>query len=64
MELNNEALTEGRTAFSRACATLSSDFEVLVMLGEQVKHGGQVVAASESQHGTTIMQGKQRGFAS
>lgn len=55
--VKHEALTDARTAFSRACMTLSSDFEVLVMLGEKVRHGGQIVAASETMHGATIMQG-------
>ena len=55
--VKHEELTDARTAFTRACVTLSSDFEVLAMLGEQVRHGGQVVAASENMHGATIMQG-------
>jgi hypothetical protein len=36
-----------RTAFVRACATLSSDFELLVYIGEKVSFGSGIMARSE-----------------
>ena len=50
----HEEHSDARTAFTRACATLNSDFEILKFMTEPVRHSGQVITASEGSHGATI----------
>ena len=50
----HEDHSDARAAFTRACATLNSDFEMVKFMTEPVKHGGQVIAASEGPHGASI----------
>ncbi len=51
----HERHVDPRVAFTRACATLNADFEMVVFMTEQIRHSGQLIAAIESAHGATIV---------
>lgn len=44
----HENVQTPRTAFVRACATLSSDFELLIYAGNKLPVGGKIIARNEA----------------
>jgi len=46
----HEGIAISRTAFVRACATLSADFELTIYMGNKLPQTGQIVAKIETPH--------------